>query len=283
MNKYAIDHRWIKGFFNKIIFIFIFFLFSSCSHQLNQKVKIKIACSPIPHSEILEVVKEELDNEGVYLDIISIEDYNIPNKLLESNQIDANFFQHSAYLQNEIKKYGYNFSILLPVHIEPLGIYSEKIKNLKELDKDYACNKLVIAVPNDKSNEHRALNFLIECGILRIKSASKDNLYFTAVDVEGCLTKVKLLEVDAAILSRCLPDVDLAVIPANVALLSGLIPDKDALKLENGNNSMYVNVIVIRKEDKDKPEFLKLKEVMNRSHMRQKFDNLYKNQSLKFL
>lgn len=271
-----------KIYYRKIIMSMCFCLFFSSCSQLSQNKKIKIASSPMPHSEILELVKEELEKQGVILDIIRVEDYNIPNKLLADHQIDANFFQHTAYLQDEIKSHNYNFSILTSVHIEPLGIFSKKIKNLEEINKDFSSNMLVIAVPNDKSNEHRALNFLRQLGIVCVKE-SFNNSYLTSIDVEGCSKKVKILEVDATILSRCLSDVDLAVIPANVALLTKLNPETDALELESGNDSMYANVIVIRKDDLDKSEFLILKKVISNDYMKQRFRDLYKNQSLKFL
>lgn len=254
-----------------------FFLLISCSRE-EQKTRIKIACSPVPHGEILEIVKKELNKTGVDLEILCVEDYNIPNKLLDSRQVDANFFQHIAYLEDEMKRYGYDFSVLLPVHIEPLGIYSKKIKDPEEIKKTPV---LVIAVPNDKSNQDRALKLLVKHGILCVKKSYADNAYLSAIDVEGCFAKVKIIETDAAVLPRCLSDVDLVVSPTNVVLLAGLDP-KEALSLEGGEDPTYFNVVVVRTEDLDTAQFVKLKEVMSSPQVKQKFKDLYKNKCLTF-
>lgn len=254
-----------------------FFLLISCSRG-EPKPKIKIACSPVPHGEILEIVKKELKKTGVDLEILCVEDYNVPNKLLDSHQVDANFFQHNAYLEDEIKRYGYKFSVLLPVHIEPLGIYSKKIKDLEEIEK---ISLLVIAVPNDKSNQDRALKLLVRRGILCTKKNYANNAYLSVMDVEGCSTKVKIIETDAAVLPRCLTDVDLVISPTNVVLLAGLDP-KEALSLECREDSTYFNVVVVRTEDLDKVQLVKLQEIMSSPQIKQNFKDLYKNKFLTF-
>lgn len=266
-----------------IVFILGTLLLSSCS-RMQHRETIRIACTPIPNTQILELVKSELGKWKIDLNIVEVEDYNIPNKLLNKGEIDANFFQHIAYLNDSIKNNGYEFSILCPILIAPVGVYSNKIENLGQI-KNSSKDHLIIAVPNDKSNEHRALNLLIDSGILRLKGdCSKDDFYITAINVEGYLKKVKIVEVDAVILPRCLPDVDLAVIPTGVALLAGLHPEKNALILENSTNSPeYVNVIVVRTKDANKLALLKFKEIITSSEMKRKLNDNFKNYGLIFV
>lgn len=220
-----------------------------------QNKTLKIAATPVPHAEILEVVKPILEDEGINLKIVEVDDYNLPNRLLAEQQVDANFFQHLSYLEEQNRRFGYRLVPLLAVHIEPLGIYSEKITSLDDLKEGGK-----VAIPNDPANEARALTLLSQVGLIRLKP-HEDLSLVTVYDIKENPKNLKINEIEAAFLPRALPDVELAIIPSNFALQAGLNPSKDALALES-SDSLYANLVVIRKEDQAKPELLKLKEAL---------------------
>ena len=235
----------------------------------NEKV-LKVAATPVPHADLLEIVKSDLETQGVHLKIVEVDDYNLPNRLLFEKQVDANFFQHQPFLDEQNLRFGYNLKSLVAVHIEPLGLYSRKIKALDELKEG-----ALVALPSDPTNEARALILLSEVGLVKLKSDRNCNL-FTIYDVEENPKHLRFIEVDAAFLPRALADVDLAVIPANFALQANLNPAQDALALENAD-SPYANIVVIREEDTEKEELQKLKQALNSDKLRRHIEEKYKN------
>src|SRR5262249_11361808 len=160
-------------------------------------------------------------------------------------QVDANFFQHKPFLDEQNQRFGYNLKVLTAVHMEPLGIYSKRIKSLDEL-KDGAA----IAIPSDPTNEARALALLQEVKLIKLK---KDVALATKYDIEDNPKHLKFQEVDAAFLPRALPDVDAAIIPANFAIQGDLNPLKDALALES-SDSPYANIVAIRAGDENRED-----------------------------
>ena len=206
------------------------------------KKKIVVGASPTPHAEILEVAGEELKKEGYELEIKTFTDYQIPNRALEEKQIDANYFQHIPFLQESIKEKGYKLTSVAKIHIEPMGLYSKKIKKLEEIK-----NGAEIAIPNDPSNGGRALKVLENAGIIKLKSGE----LVTKLDITENKKNIKITEVDAAQLPRILDDVEAAVINTNYAIEASLNPLKDAIVIES-KDSPYVNILAIREEDKDK-------------------------------
>lgn len=221
---------------------------SACSHPDTKT--IKVAASPVPHSEILQLVVSDLKEKGITLEIIDIDDYQLPNRLLAEKKVDANFFQHEPFLNEQKKTFGYKIVAIAKVHVEPLGIYSDKITSLDGL-RDGA----VVAVPSDPTNEARALELLEREGLIKLKSGV--GLKATIHDITENPKKLKIKEVDAPFLARALPDIDLGVIPSNFAIQVGLCPPKDALAMESGD-SPYANVLVIREADLDRPELREL-------------------------
>ena len=255
-----------KHLLYSITYIIATFALTGC--HSNEKV-LKVAATPVPHSDLLERIKADLENEGIHLKIVEVDDYNLPNRLLYEKQVDANFFQHGPYLNEQNSRFGYNLKCLAAVHIEPLGIYSQKIASIEDL-KDGA----VVGIPSDPTNEARALALLAELGLIKLKPKSDTNLA-TVYDIAENPKHLKIEEIDAAFLPRSLKDVDVAVIPANFALQAHLSPEKDALALES-TNSPYANVVVVRNEDLNREDLQLLKNALNSEKMRQYIIEKYK-------
>lgn len=220
----------------------------------------------MPHAEILSQVTDDLKADGITLKIIEVDDYTTANRLLADKQVDANFFQHIPYLNEQMRQYGYKFIVLNKVHIEPLGIYSSKIKSLNDLKEGG-----IVAVPSDPTNEARALFLLEDQKLLTLKTRDK---LVTKLDIAENPKHLKIEEIDAALLPRVLPDVDLAVIPGNYALQGNLDPSQ-ALALES-TSSPYVNVVVIRAEDANREDLKKLSQHLRSEKVREYIKTHYK-------
>jgi D-methionine transport system substrate-binding protein len=239
--------------------------FAGC--QSHEKT-LKVAATPVPHADLLEAIKPDLEQEGVNLKIVEVDDYNLPNRLLYEKQVDANFFQHKPFLDEQNQRFGYNLKPLVAVHIEPLGIYSQKIKSLDQLKEG-----ATVAIPSDPTNEVRALSLLQEVGVIKLKALKGQ--FATVHDIEENPKNLKIEEVDAAFLPRALADVDLAVIPANFALQAHLNPTKDALALET-SESPYANIVVIREGEENREDLQKLKAALTSEKMRAHILEKYK-------
>lgn len=215
---------------------------------------VKVAATSVPHAEILEFVKEDFEAKGYELEIVVVEDYNIPNRALNDKEVDANFFQHFPYLEAQKADFGYEIQALTKVHIEPMGLYSQSITDLDQL-KDGA----TIALPNDPSNEARALALLHTNGIIELDDPANGRA--TILNIVKNPKNLEFKELDAAFLPRTLPDVDAAVINTNFALQAGLVPLKDALLIE-GSESPYVNILTVRTGDEDREDLKALESVL---------------------
>lgn len=251
-----------------IIFLAMASLFSLFGCQHSDKV-LKVAATPTPHAELLEVIKPDLAHEGIELKIVEVDDYNLPNRLLYENQVDANFFQHRPYLNEQNKRFGYNLVELTAVHYEPLGVYSHKIASLNDLN-----DAALVAIPCDPTNQARALILLEDLGLITLKPELHDNLA-TIYDIATNPKHLRFTEVDAAFLPRALDDVDIALIPVNFALQGKLNPIEDALALE-AQGSSYSNIVVIRSEDCDRDDLKKLKNALHSEKVRQFIRDKYK-------
>ena len=215
---------------------------------------LKVGATPVPHAEILEAIKPELSKEGIDLKIVEFTDYVTPNLALNDGELDANFFQHYPYLQKFAEERKLNLVSAGAIHVEPLGLFSEKHKSLDELKKG-----ATVAIPNDPSNGGRALILLHNNGI--IKLADPTNLYSTEFDIAENPKKLKFKSLEAAQLPRVLKDVDFAVINGNYAMEANLNPTKDALVLE-GKESPYANIVAVRGKDLEKAEIKTLIKVL---------------------
>jgi D-methionine transport system substrate-binding protein len=226
----------------------------------NPKNGLKVAATPVPHAQMLEFVKPDLKEKGIDLIIITTDDYNMPNRALADKEIDANFFQHIPFMDIQIKEFDYPIQSIGKIEIEPMGIYSKKIKSLSDL-RDNG----VIAVPNDPSNEGRALLLLQSHGIIQLDDPN--NTQATILNISQNPKHLKFIEVDAAMIPRSLQDVDAAAINTNYALEANLDPLKDALVLES-KDSPYANIIAIRIGDENRSDIQLLKAAMTSEKMR---------------
>ncbi|MCM8711663.1 MetQ/NlpA family ABC transporter substrate-binding protein [Clostridium sp. SYSU_GA19001] len=231
----------------------------------NDKKVIKVGATPVPHKEILEVVKPLLEKKGYQLEIKEFTDYVQPNISVNDGELDANFFQHVPYLENMNKEKGLKLDYTVKVHLEPMGVYSKKITSLNDL-KDGA----TIAVPNDPTNEARALRVLEKAGLIKVK----DGDLVTPLDITENTKNLKFKELEAAQLPRTLEDVEAAVINTNYALEAKLNPSKDALAIES-KDSPFANILAVRKEDKDKPYIKALSEALTSPEVKKFIEEKY--------
>ena len=220
--------------------------------QANEK--LVVAATPIPHAEILELIKPTLAKEGVDLQIKVFTDYVQPNVQVAEKRLDANYFQTLPYLQNFNKGKGTNLVTVVGVHVEPFGGYSKKIKKIEDL-KDGA----TVAIPNEGSNSGRALLLLQKAGVITLKDPT--NALATPKDIASNPKHLKFKELESALLPRVLDQVDLDLINTNYALEAGLNPAKDALIIEDAK-SPYVNFLVARQDNKDSDAIQKLSKAL---------------------
>ena len=229
---------------------------------------LTVAATPVPHAEILEFVKPALAKEGVDLKVKVFTDYVQPNVQVAEKRLDANFFQHQPYLDEFNKAKGTQLVSVAGVHVEPLGAYSSKYKQLSELP-----NGATVVVPNDATNGGRALLLLDKAGVIKLKDAN--NILATVKDISENTKGLKFRELEAATIPRVLTQVDLALINTNYALEAKLDPAKDALVIE-GKDSPYVNILVARPDDKDSEAMKKLVAALHSPEVKKFIEEKYK-------
>lgn len=218
-------------------------------------VTVKVGASPIPHAQVLEVVKPLLAKEGINLEIIEFNDYVQPNLQLSDKDLDANYFQHIPYLENFSAERGLKLTYTAKVHIEPMGVYSLKVKDLADIKENSS-----IGIPNDATNGGRALLLLDKAGLLKLKDGA--GITATVADIAQNPKNLKIVELEAAMLPRTLQDVDLAVINSNYALEAKLVPTEDSLFIESASDSPYVNILAVRQGDENRPELKALADAL---------------------
>lgn len=230
---------------------------------------VKIGATPVPHAEILEEIKPALEKDGVTLDIVEFSDYVQPNIALNDKELDANFFQHQPYLDNFVAEHKeMKIKSAGGIHIEPMGVYSRKIKNLDELQDGAS-----ISIPNDPTNGGRALLLLSKAGLLTLKDGVGAEA--TVRDIVNNPKNITLQEVEAAQVPRTLEDVDAAVINTNFAMQAELVPTKDAMFMED-STSPYVNIVVVRDGDETRPEIETLMKHLKSETVKKFIDEKYK-------
>jgi len=220
------------------------------SASFAQDKPIKIGATGGPHAQILEVVKKIAAKDGLNIQIVEFSDYVQPNAALAAGDLDANSYQHLPYLEAQIKDRGYKLVNVGYTITFPMGVYSKKIKSLKDLK-----NGARVGIPNDPTNGGRALLLLQAQGVLKLKADA--GLKATPLDIADNPKKLKIVEIDAAQLPRSLDDLDAAAINGNYAESAGLDPTKDGIAIEAAKGP-YANVIAVRSADKDKPWVAKL-------------------------
>ncbi len=230
---------------------------------------LTVGASPVPHAEILRYVDEELaPDAGLDLDVVEFTDYVQPNVALDDGSIDANYFQTVPYLEEQQASGGYDFAPLAPVHIEPLGIYSESLTDLAALP-----DGATVAIPNDPTNAARALRLLEANGLLTL--ADTGDAAPTSLDVEGNPKDLQISEVEAAQVPRSLADVDIAVINGNYAIEADLVPAEDALALEEAEGNPNANLLVVRTGTEDDERIQQLEELLHSDEVRQFIEDTY--------
>jgi D-methionine transport system substrate-binding protein len=234
----------------------------------DKKVTLKIGATPVPHAEILNLIKPTLAKEGVDLQVIEFTDYVKPNMSLNDKELDANFFQHIPYLEKFCKDRNMQLVSLVKVHIEPMGIYSKKIKDIKNVP-----DGAKIGIPNDPTNGGRALALLAKAGLLKMKDGVGVN--GTVADITSNPKNIKIVEVEAALLPRSLDDVTASVINSNFAMEAKLNPVKDSLFSE-GKESPYANIVAVRKGDENRPELQKLAKALTSPEVKKFIEEKYK-------
>ncbi len=242
---------------------------SGASSAASGAKTLKVGATAVPHAEILEAAKPLLEKEGITLDIVEFNDYVQPNLALNDKELDANFFQHEPYLKNFMDEHKeVKLKNAAGIHIEPMGVYSRKIKKLDEL-KDGA----TIAIPNDPTNGGRSLLLLEKAGIIKLKEGVGEKA--TVGDIAENKKNIKFQEVEAAQVPRTLDDVDAAVINSNFAMQVNLDPTKDAMFIED-STSPYVNIIAVREGDENRPEIQALIKVLHSDEIKQFITEKYK-------
>ncbi|PFF71077.1 methionine ABC transporter substrate-binding lipoprotein MetQ [Bacillus thuringiensis] len=232
---------------------------TACGGKDKDEKKLVVGASNVPHAVILEKAKPLLEKKGVKLEIKKFQDYVLPNKTLANKELDANYFQGLPYLKKEMEEKKYDFEVAGKIHIEPIGIYSLKYKNLKDLP-----NGATIIMSNAVTDHGRGLAILQKEGILKIKGGIEP-VKATVRDIAENPKNLKFkTDIEPGLLAQMYnnKEGDAILINANYAIDAKLNPRKDAIALE-GNDSPYVNVVAVRKGDKDKKEIKALVEVLH--------------------
>ncbi|NUV64902.1 MetQ/NlpA family ABC transporter substrate-binding protein [Streptomyces sp. CAI-85] len=241
------------------------------SGSTDANATLTVAATPTPQGEILTYIKDNLaEKAGLKLEVKEFTDYVTPNTAVQQGEVDANYFQHQPYLTDFNKKNGTDI-VAVPggtVHLEPLGLYSQGVKKLDDLKKG-----ATIALPNDTTNEARALKLLEANGLIELKEGAGYDA--TPKDVTGNPKNLKFKELEAAQLPRSLADVDAAVINGNYALEADLSPAKDALVAESAQDNPYANFLAVKKGNEDDPRVEKLAKLLTSPEVKKFIEDKY--------
>lgn len=256
-----------------LLSLLLFVSFTGCSKEKTEETvtKISIACTEVPHSVILGKAKEILAKENIELEIKIFSDYVQPMNVVESGEIDANYFAHTPYVNNFNAENGTHLVPIGFVHYEPLGIYAGKVSSLSDLkDGD------VIAVPNDTTNECRALLLLEANGIITLPEGTSLSSNITKNDIVSYKVNVEIKELEAAQVSRVIDEVAVCVINGNYALEAGVI---DKCIVTESSESLaattYVNVLCVKEGNEKNAAILRLVEVLEGSEIAQFITDTY--------
>ena len=236
-----------------------------------ETVTLKVAASPTPHAEILAQVVDVLAEQGIELVVTEYGDYEVPNTAVEEGAEDANFFQHAPYLESFNAENGTHLVSVAPIHYEPMGIYPGMTASLEELP-----DGAVIAVPNDVTNEARALQLLAAQGLIEIDPAA--GLNATPNDITSNPKNLQFKEMEAAMLPQIVGEVDLAIINSNFALQGGLNPAEDSLASEDAASEAaqtFANIIVVKEGNEENAAVLALIEALQSDAVREFIETTY--------
>ncbi|GAA1222778.1 MetQ/NlpA family ABC transporter substrate-binding protein [Kitasatospora nipponensis] len=241
---------------------------SSSSSNSADKPLVVVA-SPTPHAQILNYIKDNLAAKaGLKLTVKEVSDYTLQNPAVQDGSADANYFQHVPYLTDFNKTHGTDLVSVENVHLEPLGVYSKKVKKITDLAPGAS-----VAVPNDATNEGRALKLLADNQVITLKDGVGTGA--TVHDVTGNPKNLKFKELDAAQLPRALDDVDASVINGNNALGANLKPATDAILLEKAEGNPYANVLAVKKGHESDPRIQKLAQLLHSDEVKKYIDDTF--------
>lgn len=251
-----------KRLWISILFVCIGLVLVGCGKDSSKESDtqvLKVGASPAPHAQILEHIQPLMKEKGVDLEVVTFDDYVLPNKALEEKEIDANYFQHIPYFELAKKENDYDFANAGSIHVEPMGLYSQKIKNIKDLS-----DGATVITSNSESDWGRILTMLQDAGVIKLKDGV-DATTATFDDIAENPKNIKFKhDINPEILATTYNnnEADLVAINANFAVSAGLDPEKDSVLLES-DNSPYANIIAVRSEDKDDPRIQTLIEVLH--------------------
>lgn len=252
-----------------LVLVCVFAVFAGGSKEAKSSNRIVVGATPEPHAAMLSLIVDDMAKAGYELVVKEFTDYVTPNSALEDGEIDANFFQHVPYMNSFNVEHNYHLVNAGGIHVEPLALYSKKISDVKAL-----ANGATIAIPNDPTNEGRALLLLESAGLIKLKDSS--NLESTPLDIVSNPKNLKFREIEAASLPRVLADVDAAVINGNYAIPAGLNAAKDGLVVE-GADSPYVNIITVKAGNENNPAIKALVKCLQSDEVKDWVSKTYAN------
>ncbi|PTJ53308.1 methionine ABC transporter substrate-binding protein [Staphylococcus simulans] len=229
------------------------------------KEKITVAASPAPHGEVLEHAKKAMKDKGYDLEVKVVNDYKVPNKLLDKGDVDANLFQHVPYLKAERKSHGYKIEEVGKVFTTPMGVYSKKYKNIKDIPKGST-----IYVSNNPAEEGRFLSFFVNEGLVKIK----DGVKIEDAKFDDIVENKKELKFNNQQGAEFLPKTyksgegAAVIMNSNYAIDNGLTPSKDAIVMEN-ESSPFANILAVKEGHKDDKKFQELIKVLQSKDMKE--------------
>ncbi|MGN1164487.1 MAG: MetQ/NlpA family ABC transporter substrate-binding protein [Candidatus Ornithospirochaeta sp.] len=241
----------------------------AASETQSSTTKIVVGATPEPHAALLSLVVDDLAAQGITLEVKEFTDYVTPNDAVEYGEIDANYFQHIPYLESFNTEHGYHLVNAGGIHVEPIALYSKKYSSLSDIPAG-----ATIAIPNDPTNEGRALLLLQAAGLITLKADA--GLEAIPLDIVSNPKNLKFSEIEAATLPRVLSDVDAAVINGNYAIPAGLVATRDGLFVE-GAESPYVNVVAVKAGNENNPAVKALVEALKSDEVKAYVAEHYKN------
>lgn len=230
--------------------------FAGCGKKTDENT-IRVGAATTPHAEIIKVIEDDLKEKGFKLEIIEYNDYVLPNKALEAGELDANYFQHQPYLDDFNEKNKTHGVTAAEVHFEPFGIYAGRTGQLSKLKEG-----AIVAVPNDTTNEGRALLLLEAEGLIKLREGA--GLTATVVDIVENPLNLEIKELEAAQIARVMEDVDIACLNGNYAIKAGYTV-KDALVVEKADSlaaETYTNIVAVKEGNEDSPKTKALTEAI---------------------
>jgi len=242
-------------------------LLAACGKETSDSNSIIIGVSPNPHEDIVEVIIDDLEEEGIEVELKTFNDYKTPNIALDDGEIDANFFQHEPYLDDFVENEGVDLVSLGGIHIEPMAVYSSRLDSFDDIEDGSE-----IAIPNDTVNGGRALILLENHGLIKLDEDV--GLEATENDIVDNPKDITFTTLEAAIIPNSLDDVDAAVINGNYALEADLNPVGDGLIIED-SDSPYANILAVRAGEEDEDKFTKLLEALQSDKIKDYIENEY--------